>query len=321
MLVFRHLFRWFANRRFDDGSISVLAVMGAVPLLALGAVLADSGRTLAERLALQSAVEAAALSGAYEQLAGGSGCSNAATDVAAAVSVTPTVNCNATSSVVTVEASAVRQLTFGELFGRSDATISASASAVSGGVTALQGVRPLALCAEHPGFQQWVDSGYTDTTSHRVNVESDGTQCAGQVPGNWGMLDLDGGANSNADTQEWITNGFPGEIHASSTLDGDPGIPTPAISIDDVLGVPITIPVFSGVTMNGQAASYTVVGFVGLVVESAVLNGPASERHVIVRFTTDPGDSIQRGCCVGIGEVNGGITGARICSLDEMGAC
>ena len=67
--VFRHLFRWFATRRFDDGSISVLAVMGAVPLLALGAVLADSGRTLAERLALQSAVEAAALSGAYEQLA------------------------------------------------------------------------------------------------------------------------------------------------------------------------------------------------------------------------------------------------------------
>lgn len=317
----RHIADRLTSFRSDRGSISAIAAIGMVPILVLGAVLADSGRTLAERLALQSAVEAAALSGAYEQLSGGLACSNAAAEVTASLSATPTVSCHATVSVVTVEASVTRQLTFGELVGRSDTTISASASAVTGGVTALLGVRPLALCAEHPGFQQWINSGFTDASTHRIDVESDGTQCAGQVPGNWGMLDLDGGANSNADIQAWINSGFPQEIRTSVTLDGDPGIPTPAISIDDILEQPITIPVFSEVTLHGQAAAYTIAGFVGLVVESAVLNGPASERHLLVRFTTDPGDSIRRGCCAGVGEIHGGIAGARICSLDDVGAC
>lgn len=305
----------------DRGSISAVAAVSAVPLLMLGAVLVDSGRTLAERLQLQSAVEAAALSGAQNQINGGPGCADAAADVAAAVTVTPVVDCDAGTGFVRVAATATRSLTFGELVGRSDATISASAQAMIGGATSLRGVRPLALCAEHPAFEQWIASGFTDTTTRRIDIETDGTLCAGQVPGNWGMLDLDGGANANADIQEWINAGYDGDVRTLSTIDGDPGIPTPAISIDDIYGEPITIPVFSDVTANGQAASYTIVGFVGLVVEAATLTGPASDRHLLVRFTTDPGDSIRRGCCVGPGEIHGGITAARICSLDDMGEC
>ena len=36
-------------------------------------------------------------------------------------------------------------------------------------------------------------------------------------------------------------------------------------------------------------------------------------------FQKESGDVIKG--AFGAGEVNGGITGARICSLDEMGAC
>ena len=309
------------SRRSDRGSISVVAAVSMVPLLAVGAVLVDSGRTLAERQQLQSAVEAAALRGAYQRISGGSGCADAAGSVAAAVNVTPSVTCLENDSLVVVDATARRSLTLGGLVGRSEATISASTGVTIGAATAMIGVRPLGLCAEHPEFEAWVASQFTDTSTHRINIESDGSLCAGQAPGNWGILDLDGGANSNADTQDWINSGYSGEVRTLSTIGGDPGIPTPAIGIDSIFGIPITIPVFSDVTANGQGATYTIVGFVGIVVESAVLNGAAADRHLIVRFTTDHGTSIATGCCTGLAEVNGGIAAARICSLDESGVC
>ena len=80
----RHIADRLTSFRFDRGSISVIAAIGMVPVLVLGSS-CRFGSHLAERLALQSAVEVAALSGAYEQLSGGLACSNAAAEVTAAL--------------------------------------------------------------------------------------------------------------------------------------------------------------------------------------------------------------------------------------------
>jgi hypothetical protein len=305
----------------DRGSITVIAAVSLVPLLVMATVVVDAGRTRAERQQLQTAVEFAALGAGYDRINGGSGCAGVPDAVAGAVSSTPTVTCSETGELIVVGASVTRSLTFPGLVGRSDATVSASTGVKLGGTSAMTGLRPLALCGEHPGFEAWVASGFTDSNLHRVDVESDGSTCAGQAPGNWGMLDLDGGSNANSDTQEWINSGFPGEIQTFSQIDGDPGIPTPAIGIDEIYQTPVAIPVFADVTANGQGASYTIVGFVGIVIESAVLNGPAAQRHLMVRFTTEVANAATRRCCTGPGEVHGGLTAARICSLDDMGVC
>jgi len=309
----------------DAGTIAVLVAIAMVPIVGLFAVVVDAGRVIAERQQLQTAVEAAALAGAIDRRAGISACSSATTRVENTVGTSPTVTCSttgtATGGTVTVSASTTSNLSLGALFGRSSAAITTTAGARSGGATSVTGVRPLSICAEHPALLAWLASGLTDTATYSIGIESDGTSCGGNIAGNWGVLDLDGGSNSMAITQEWISNGYGGELSVPSVIGGDPGIPSPAFDLTDIIDKSIVVPIFANATGTGQNAQYSVVGFVGIVIEGATLNGPASERHVLLRFTTDTGTATTSGCCTKDAEINAGITAARLCNLDGIGDC
>lgn len=307
----------------DRGSISVLFAVAVLPMLAMTAVVADVGMVHTKRQELQTGVEAAALASAARLAGGSSACVGYDAVISANVNslTSLTFSCttsnSATNDVVTVGAEASATLAFSQLLGRSDASITSTASVKVGPAGSAVGLRPIAICAQHPALQNWISSGMTSTATYTIFMESDGTTCGGDVPGNWSMVDFDGGSNSNSELQDRVVNGYQSEIALPVTLNGDPGIPTPSIDIDSLIGATITIPVFSDARSNGAGSEYDLDGVVGVEILNVVMTGAASQRHLDVRFTTQTlGEGITGGTAA-----NYGSNSFQICSLEGTGDC
>lgn len=322
----RHRRDTTTQERPDRGSVAVLGALAMVPLIGLLAVVADLGTAHARRLELQTGTEAAALAAVRLDASGGDGCAGVATFIETnRRSTTPaTVDCARVTAgstrTITVTSSSTEPLAFGALLGRESAEVSASAAARLGPAATMTGLRPLAICADHPALRSWVSSGFTDDTERRIDVESDGTTCGGDLPGNWAMIDFDGGSNSNTELQDRIVDGYDTEIRLPATLSGDPGIPTPALDIDVLIGSTITIPVFSAARNGGAGAEYDLTGIVAMEVVDVTMTGAASGRHLDVRFTTlaapgaTPADTLD-------GITEWGVTAWGVCALDGKGTC
>ncbi|MCH7769382.1 MAG: Tad domain-containing protein [Nitrospinae bacterium] len=114
-------------------------------------------------------------------------------------------------------------------------------------------------------------------------------------PGNFGILDLDGGSNSNAETAYWIENGYDGifiipESTGYINVEGDPGISGGSLNgaINLRYGDTVLFPVFDQVTEQGANTIYRVVDLVGGIITGFQLTGAVSSRHLtveIVEFT------------------------------------
>ncbi len=80
-------------------------------------------------------------------------------------------------------------------------------------------------------------------------------------PGNWGLLDLDGGANKTPDLIDWIENGYPGVVSIDPDLgytwiDGTPGWRAALEGVlQEKIGEPLLVCVYDEVTGNGSNAS------------------------------------------------------------------
>ncbi len=307
----------------DKGSISVLFAVAVLPMLAMAAVVADLGMVHAKRQELQTGVEAAAIASAAKLARGTSACVGydsviiANVDSTSSLTTLCTTSMTAAHNVVTVNAEASTALAFSQLIGRSEASIMSTASVKVGPARSAIGLRPIAICAEHPALQDWISSGMTSTAAYTIFVESDGSTCGGDVPGNWSMIDFDGGSNSNSELQDRIVNGYQSEIVLPVTLNGDPGIPTPSIDIDALIGSTITIPVFRDARSNGSGSEYDLDGFATVEILDAVMTGAASQRHIDVRFTSQTlGEGLAGGAAV-----NYGSQSFQICSLEGTGDC
>ena len=301
----------------------MLFAVAVLPMLAMAAVIADVGMVHAKRQELQTGVEAAAIAGAAKLAAGSSPCVGYDSIINANVSSFESLSTHCSTSgtaahdVVTVAAEASTALTFSQLIGRSEASITSTASVKVGPSRSAIGLRPIAICADHPALQEWISSGMTSTATYRIFVESDGMTCGGDVPGNWSMIDFDGGSNSNSELQDRIVNGYQSKIVLPTTLNGDPGIPTPSVDIDTLIGSTITIPVFSEARSNGAGSEYDLDGFTSIEIVDVVLTGAASQRHIDVRFTTQTlGEGLAGGVATGYGSQS-----FQICSLEGTGDC
>lgn len=301
----------------------MLFAVAVLPMLAMAAVIADVGMVHAKRQELQTGVEAAAIAGAAKLAAGSSPCVGYDSIINANVSSFESLSTHCSTSgtaahdVVTVAAEASTTLTFSQLIGRSEASITSTASVKVGPSRSAIGLRPIAICADHPALQEWISSGMTSTATYTIFVESDGMTCGGDVPGNWSMIDFDGGSNSNSELQDRIVNGYQSKIVLPTTLNGDPGIPTPSVDIDTLIGSTITIPVFSEARSNGAGSEYDLDGFTSIEIVDVVMTGAASQRHIDVRFTTQTlGEGLAGGVATGYGSQS-----FQICSLEGTGDC
>lgn len=301
----------------ERGAISMLAAVALVPITAVTAVGVDAGRVFVERQRVQTAAEAAALASASEWSRTGSSCgstpqsfvvSNAGADTASSCSTTGTRY----GGVVTVTASKGVGAVFSSIIGRSSTDVASTASVRIGPAASVTGLRPTAMCENSPALASWRSSGYSSTQQFTVGLSG---ECAG-VPGNWGVLDFDGGSNRTTDLQLWIDQGWNGTLSVGQEVYGDPGIPSPALHMDNAIGKTFTVPVYDRVRYEGANAVFRVSSFVTITVISATLNGSASSRNVVVRFATA---TVNGG--VSSTAPNDGTLALQPCSLDGRGTC
>ena len=302
----------------DRGAVSALVALAIVPIIAVTAVGVDGGRVFVENQRIKTASEAGAMAAAADWVHNGTPCTAAALSyVSANADSTAISNCSTTGTryagVVTVTASKNVSALFGSIIGHESSTVDSSASVRIGAVGGVGGLRPTALCEDSAALTAWRASGFSTTQIFTVNFE--GT-CAG-VPGNWGVLDFDGGSNRTIDLQKWIDQGYPGVISVGQEVSGDPGIPSPALHMDTVVGKTVTVPVYDQMQLQGSTSIFRVSSFVRMEIISATLNGSASSRNVAVRFKAEP----IAGAQTGTGVVNNGLVTWSPCELDGRGVC
>jgi len=316
--------RPLVSRTPDDsrGSVTAVVAVAMLPLAMMLAVVVDSGRVWVERRALQTGVESTALAAGQEWSRTGTGCGASALALVDANGPTPTdldcsVAATAGGAVVNVAATADVVLGFSSLLGRDSATVSASTAARVGAAGAVSGLRPIALCSDNPSLTSWIDGGMSAVTEWTIPFTANSAGCGGAVPGNWAVLDLDGGSNSTSEMQGWIENGYQGTVRTGDVVYGDPGIPSPALNLDSIIGRTMLMPVFANPRQQGAGALYDIVGFVSVRLVSTQLNGSASSRNVVVQFlrtvvAAPPADPADR---------NFGLVTVSVCSFDGEGAC
>jgi Flp pilus assembly protein TadG len=327
----------------DRGVASVIVALMIVPLVLVVAVVVDGARVLVQRQQAQDAAEAAAtLAGSTWQP--GSKSANCLT-----APMSSLVNANAGSGAsascrwqgsseagrfdVTVQRQV--DMYFASLLGRRAPVVTARASAEVGRAAAAGGLRPLGLCINHPAVPTGVPSsggsggggGKKGSTSPapsgpvKIMIDGDDGGC-GAAAGNWGVLDLNGGSQSNSETQEWIQFGYQGLV--SGSVAGNTGIPSGSFRLDTIVDPTnsdpsrvITLPLYRSIGGTGSNATFEVVSFVAATITDFKVSGSGRYIEVVFKAVERPvygragiSSSLYRG-----------VNSWRICSLDDNGAC
>jgi Flp pilus assembly protein TadG len=308
--------------RDERGAVAVMVAIVLVLLMSMAAFSLDSGSGWRTRRELVTATDAAALAAAETYAQNGNGCAGVAStfvsanDSAASVTGCSFSNLGAGAGAVTVQAKTPLHYTFAGIIGVGDRDVHSNTTAAYGQPLGVTGLRPLGLCNASIGYTQWLASGmttpFTVTIPYGKNSPSD---CGANVPGNWGVQDFDGGANSDNDTKDWIENGYPGTVTAPGVIPGDTGAFSNSLSnaLDTLVstGTVFQLPVFDSATGNGSNAQFHIIGFVSVVLLDYGANGAADSRYLKVQFVSHVA---QGTCCA-----HGTDTGTRvvfICAVD-----
>lgn len=311
--------RSYANRdrsTRDRGSIALIVAVAFLPLSMALAVVADGGRVWVEKHELQDSVESSALAVARDYALTGSVCS-----ASALASIGGDASCSlearANGAVVTVDSRRDVPLRFAGLFGRDTAEIDSIAAVRVGPAVSVTGLRPLALCQDNSALRSWMASDKTTSVTHTIEVEATESGCGGSVPGNWAMLDFNGGSNSTNETRDWVANGYADSVSTGTSLTGVPGIPSSSLRLDQLVGRSIVVPVFENPRLEGSNAVYDVVGFVGMRVVEVNLTGGAGGRSVVVVFER----GVTSGSSGAGGDPDFGLWAWSVCSFERKGVC
>jgi hypothetical protein len=288
---------------------------------------------------LVTTTDAAALAAAAEYSRGGNGCASVASNYVGlnAPGATMTacdVSLNGATGYVSVDALENIPTNFARVLGISDFDTASSSTAQWGPPSSLTGLRPFGLCSEAPGMQQFLADPLT-TQTHRIEYTKDSPdQCGGNnVPGNWGTIDFDGGANSNNDTKDWVENGYDDAVYAGTLggtcsaepyacYEGDTGATTGANKeTEDLMdsGIYFGLPIFDYAEGNGAGSTFHLIGFARVRIVDFKFNGSQNQRFIELQF--EPG--ILTGSCCNPGGPPTNVKVIAICAVDRnnLGAC
>ena len=329
-------------RTDDDGIAIGYVAIALVVLLGMASLVVDLGNGWRTRRSLVPATDAAALAAAQDYVNGNDGCAlSAATyltnNEAAAnlVACTPFLY-NADQGRVSVTGTHNVDTWFAPVIGLGDYPVDSVSTAVWGPPATVTGLRPIGLCIEGSSqLQAVVDNPPATETLIRIDYSKDQPNACGgaSTPGNWGTIDFDGGANSNADTKDWVLNGYPGDVsfanHAVTSCAGEPhcyeGDTGALAGINKELaqlqasGIYFTLPVFNFVENPGANADFHLMGVVRVRLIDYRVNGPQASRYF--ELLVKPG-LITGTCCGGGGGASGNKVVA-LCGVDpnEFSAC
>ena len=240
----------------EQGAVAVIVALLATLLLGLAAFAVDFGQAYAVKRQLSVAADAAALDAARAVattkigdspiLGGGKGCAtwtsaersaaeDAAEDAAEATNATNDLSGNSVIDLVTVtcvgddrvevdvENSRELDALFAQLWGASGLEPERAATAAVIPRLSIGGLRPYAACnTVVTQAEAAPNSTFVMDLDNKIGV------CNTSKPGDWGVVDFDGGANSADDTETWTGEGYPNPVIApDSDLPADPGMPPP----------------------------------------------------------------------------------------------
>ncbi len=312
----------------DRGAAAAVTTLMLSVFLGVSALVVDVGLVWQERRQTITATDAAALAAAQSYVDQIDGCSTTApTKVVANNPAATMTACShvppsgGTPGRVTVEATAPVTYIFAGVLGLTSTDVTSSTTAsydVASSITG--GLRPFGLCLEAldaltptmvPG------NGVTYRVFYGKDAQPD--SCGGNdVPGNWGILDLDGGANSQDDTKDWTRNGYDGTVSIGDIIEGDTGAFSNAlrteldylITIDD-----FTLPVFDVATGSGANSEFHIVNFVAARLVSYKATGPEDARYFDIQFLREVTQGVGGGPGDGLGAYVIGI-----CAVDGVNA-
>jgi hypothetical protein len=100
------------------------------------------------------------------------------------------------------------------------------------------------------------------------------------APGNWGLLNLNGGSCGTPELRDWILNGYSTAFTIDPDvghvwIDGTPGFrATVESEVQQIIGQCVFMVIFDEVTGSGSNADYRCVGFLRATVTGCDLHGP-----------------------------------------------
>jgi Flp pilus assembly protein TadG len=308
----------------ERGAVAVIVAICAVVLFGMAAFAIDVGDAWQTRRRLITATDAAALAAAQKYAEGGDGCATepatfvAANDVGASVTSCSFNDLEPGAGYVTVDAEKTVDFRFAGVLGITSDDITSTTTAAYGQALAVSGLRPFGLCDKSTAFSGWLaDDKPTPSDAIQIPYTKDSPDdCGANAPGNWSILDFDGGANSNRDTMDWVHDGYPGEIDSEQTVEGDTGAFSNSLNSQLTYlrdnAIEITLPIYTSVTGDGANAVFQLIDFVSLVIVDFQTTGPEETRYLTVRFVTDV---VQGRCCKH--DTDTGVRVVMICAVTE----
>jgi Flp pilus assembly protein TadG len=306
----------------ERGAIAVIVAIVLVLLMSMVAFALDSGNGWQTRRHLITATDSASLAAAETYAEGANGCGGVASSYTTSNVPNATVTgCAMTTfepgaGMVTVSAQVPWHMNFAGIMGFGDRNVHSTTTAAFGKPLGVYGLRPLALCNASTAFKQWLTSnmttGFTATIPYGKSAPGD---CGANVPGNWGIQDFNGGANSDQDIKNWLQSGYPGLVTAPSSVPGNPGAFSNSLgsALDYLVTnqIVFALPVYDSASGNGNNAQFHVIGFVSARLDAYQATGSAASRWLQITFLSHV---VQGTCCS-----HGGDTGTRvvfICAVD-----
>ena len=329
------------SRSSIDKSRGAAAIVVGISLLALigsAGLAVDLGNHRATKSALTTATDAGALAAAHSLNEGDSlqtACALAQTEMATNEAGATMVSCVQSTStnnipIVTVEVTESVDYIFAEALGLDSATLTTTSSARHG-IKKVIGARPFAMCIEaiQPLIGGWDSLGTTPIAAIRVpygkGAQPNACNGGDNVPGNWGSLDFNGGANSTGDQADWIRNGFTGEIDPSISPEGDTGAVGNALgsALSDLIasGDVFPVPLFGSISGgSGGNATFDLVGFMSAQLTDFNVAGAAADRWL--EFTFYPDNDLPGVPCCNPNSLAINIHNTGICATNnETDAC
>jgi Flp pilus assembly protein TadG len=306
----------------ERGAVVVIVAIVLVLLMAMTAFALDTGNGWQTRRHLIVATDAAALAAAATYAQNGDGCSGvpstfvSANVAAASVTACDFVSVNPSSGYVTVQAKTNLHYTFAGIIGFDDRDVHSSTTAGFGVPLSVTGLRPLALCNASDAYKTWIASDMTTPFTVTITyAKASPGDCGANIPGNWGVLDFDGGANSNNDTKEWVLNGYSGLVDRDTDVPGDTGAFSNSLSSQlNTLKTNHTVfqlPVYDSGTGNGANALLHVMDFISVVLIDFKATGPEADRWLELQIV----EHVAQGTCCSHG-IDTGTRVVFICAVD-----
>lgn len=349
------------SRGGERGAVAIIVAISMFMIIGLAALAIDLGNAWQERRHVINGTDAGALAaaGVYSDSADSSdGCAIAPDFVLANSDADPdSITCEMSGDgvrgLVTVSASTPLDYVFAPVLGIDDTTVH-SATTVRWGPAenSASGMRPFAMCIdflEANGLAGW---NRIDPLGPLPVPYGEGETVCGDAPGNWGLVDFDGGANPTGDIRDWIRGGYDDDVFWGTRgeplfadvdeacdaedfacYNGDPGVfPTGSLdgSLDSLLEEALEdlvieaeifrIPIFDHLDKQGSNATFHLVGELRVQLVSFDASGPSESRELVLMIV--PG-AVDGGCCT---DPDGGGTdfGGRalqICAVDDTDKC